>query len=233
MKTGTSGDWRDSWTCGYTDQYTVAVWSGDFESVSMNQVSGSSGAGILFASMLRLIADNEKQLSTLREPPGMRSMVICAESGGFPHDFCPRKLTVSLPESAEITACSVHSLAGNPPRLSYNLPAEYDRWLSDNGRYVQEPARQESTERRDIRISRPREGDIYITEPGYNPAYQTLEFAATADSRPPEIYWYLNDKAVGKAPWPYGFNWQLSKGAYRLVARFGNRESEEVHFEVR
>jgi penicillin-binding protein 1C len=240
MKTGTSGDWRDSWTCGYTDRYTVAVWSGDFESVSMNQVSGSSGAGILFASMLRLIADNADQSSSLRyqpprlnEPAGMRSMVICAESGGFPHDFCPRKLTVTLPESVEITACAVHSLAGNPPRLVYNLPAEYDRWLSDNGRYVQEPARQESAERRGIRISRPRKGDIYITEPGYNPAYQTLEFAATADSRPPEIYWYLNDKVVGKASWPYGFNWQLSQGTYRLVARWGDRESEEVHFEVR
>jgi penicillin-binding protein 1C len=233
MKTGTSGDWRDSWTCGYTAKYTVAVWSGDFESVSMNQVSGSSGAGILFASMLRLISDNAEQTPQLKEPPGMRSAVVCAESGGFPHDFCPRKLTVSLPESVEISACTVHSLVGNPPRLSYHLPAEYDRWLGENGRYVPERAKRETTERRDIRISRPREGDIYITEPGYNPAYQTLEFAATADSRPPEIYWYLNDKAVGKATWPYGFNWQLSKGVYRLVARWGDNESEEVHFEVR
>jgi penicillin-binding protein 1C len=233
MKTGTSGDWRDSWTCGFTDQYTVAVWSGDFESVSMNQVSGSSGAGILFAAMLRLISDNKDHPPSLNEPPGMRSAVVCAESGGFPHDFCPRKLTVSLPESVEISVCTVHSLVGNPPRLAYNLPAEYDRWLGENGRYVSASAGRETTEQRDIRISRPREGDIYITEPGYNPAYQTLEFAATADLRPPEIYWYLNGRAVGKATWPYGFNWQLSKGTYQLVARSGNNESEAVHFEVR
>jgi membrane carboxypeptidase/penicillin-binding protein PbpC len=199
----------------------------------MNQVSGSSGAGILFAAMLRLISDNLDQPLQLKESPGMRSAVICAESGGFPHDFCPRILTVTLPESAEITVCTVHSLAGDPPRLAYNLPAEFDRWLSENGRYVPDPARREITERRDIRISRPREGDIYITEPGYNPAYQTLEFAATADSRPPKIYWYLNDKAVGDAPWPYGFNWQLSKGIYRLIARWDNSESDAVHFEVR
>jgi penicillin-binding protein 1C len=233
MKTGTSGDWRDSWTCGFTGEYTVAVWSGDFESVSMNQVSGSSGAGILFASMIRLISDNGNRSTALNEPAGMRSLVICAESGGFPHDFCPRKLTVSLPESAEIETCTVHSLAGDPPRLAYNLPAEYDRWLRENGRYIPESVHQETTNQRDIRISRPREGDIYITEPGYNPAYQTLEFAATSDSRPSKIYWYLNGEAVGEAPWPYGFNWKLSKGTYRLIARWGNLESEAVHFEVR
>jgi penicillin-binding protein 1C len=251
VKTGTSGDWRDSWTAGFTGEYTVAVWSGDFESVSMNQVSGSSGAGILFSAMIRLLSDNAqaagltiqptglkqptvlKQSLGLTPPHSMRGLVICAESGGFPHDFCPRKITVSLPASAEIAACTVHSLAGDPPRLAYNLPAEYDLWLRDNARYVPERASRESTGQRDIRISRPREGDIYITEPGYNPAYQTLEFAATSDSRLPKIRWYLNGKAVGEASWPYGFNWQLAKGTYSLVARSGGLESEQVHFEVR
>jgi penicillin-binding protein 1C len=233
MKTGTSGDWRDSWTCGFTDEYTVAVWSGDFESVSMNQVSGSSGAGILFAAMLRLISDNDDQPPMLNEPPGMRSLIVCAESGGYPHDFCPKKLTVSLPESLEIDPCMVHSIVGDPPRLAYNLPAEYDRWLLENGRYVPERTRQEATVEKDIRISRPREGDIYITEPGYDPVYQTLEFAATSDLRPQEIQWYLNGDAIGKAPWPYNFNWQLVKGSYRLFARSGNLESEAIHFEVR
>jgi penicillin-binding protein 1C len=234
VKTGTSGDWRDSWTAGFTAEYTVAVWSGDFESISMNQVSGSSGAGILFASMLRLLSDSAQSPLTLNtEPAGMRSLVICAESGGFPHDFCPRKITVSLPESAETELCAVHSLSGNPPRLAYNLPPEYDRWLRENSRYAPERARIETAEHRDIRIYRPREGDIYIIEPGYNPVFQTVEFAATSDSRVQSVRWYLNGAPVGEAPWPYGFNWQLAKGSYTLTARSGAHESEAVRFEVR
>ncbi|HUI70170.1 MAG TPA: penicillin-binding transpeptidase domain-containing protein [Spirochaetia bacterium] len=45
IKTGTSGDWRDSWTAGYTREFTIVVWSGDFGGSPMNQVSGSTGAG--------------------------------------------------------------------------------------------------------------------------------------------------------------------------------------------
>ncbi|MCL2880858.1 MAG: hypothetical protein FWF29_11500, partial [Treponema sp.] len=75
--------------------------------------------------------------------------------------------------------------------------------------------------------------DIFITEPGYNPAFQTLEFAAVSDTRPPEISWYLNGRPAGIARWPYGFNWQLAKGKYSLTARGGGRESVPVHFEVR
>ena len=233
VKTGTSGDWRDSWTAGFTAEYTVAVWSGDFESISMNQVSGSSGAGILFAAMLRLLSDQaDRPLSLNVEPAGMRSLVICAESGGFPHDFCPRKITVTLPESAQTEICTVHSLIGDPPRLAYNLPPEYDRWLRENSRYAPERQRQEMKQQ-DIKIYRPREGDIYIIEPGYNPAYQTIEFAATSDSRVQTIRWYLNGVPVGEAPWPYIFNWQLAEGSYSLTARSGTLESEPVRFEVR
>ena len=239
VKTGTSGDWRDSWTAGYTAEYTVAVWSGDFESISMNQVSGSSGAGNLFAAMIRLLSDFSQQPLTLnREPAGIRSIVICAESGGFPHDFCPRKITVSLPESAETETCAVHSLEYDPPRLVYNLPPEYDRWLRENSRHVPERVHQETAGQRGIRIYRPREGDIYIIEPGYNPAFQTLEFAATSDARVQTIRWYLNGAPVGESSLPYVFNWQLAKGSYTLTARSGApsnalEDSEPIHFEVR
>lgn len=234
VKTGTSGNWRDSWTAGYTAEYTVAVWSGDFESVSMNQVSGSSGAGILFAGMFRFLTGFAPgPLSLPEEPADMRSLVVCAESGGFPRDFCPRKLTVALPAPVDAGLCAVHSLDGDPPGLAYQLPAEYDRWLQEKGKRVSGRSRRENPVDRDIRIFRPREGDIYIIEPGYNPARQRVEFAAVSDTRAAELIWYLDGKPLGKAAWPYGLSWQLAKGRHRLVARAGPHESEPVYFEVR
>jgi penicillin-binding protein 1C len=43
-KTGTSTDFRDNWTVGYTPEFTVAVWVGNFNGSPMREVSGVTGA---------------------------------------------------------------------------------------------------------------------------------------------------------------------------------------------
>jgi len=44
VKTGTSKDMRDNWCIGFSADYTVAVWVGNFEGDSMHDVSGVTGA---------------------------------------------------------------------------------------------------------------------------------------------------------------------------------------------
>lgn len=44
VKTGTSKDMRDNWCVGFSADYTVAVWVGNFEGDRMQAVSGVSGA---------------------------------------------------------------------------------------------------------------------------------------------------------------------------------------------
>jgi penicillin-binding protein 1C len=48
VKTGTSSGYRDTWTVGYTPEYTVAVWVGNFDGAPMERVAGVSGAGPLW-----------------------------------------------------------------------------------------------------------------------------------------------------------------------------------------
>lgn len=48
VKTGTSSGYRDTWTVGYTPEYTVAVWVGNFTGAPMQHVAGVSGAGPLW-----------------------------------------------------------------------------------------------------------------------------------------------------------------------------------------
>ena len=43
-KTGTSTDYRDNWAMGYTPEFTVGVWAGNFDGAAMRGVSGVSGA---------------------------------------------------------------------------------------------------------------------------------------------------------------------------------------------
>lgn len=43
-KTGTSSGFRDNWAVGYTPEFTVGVWVGNFDGSAMNGVSGVDGA---------------------------------------------------------------------------------------------------------------------------------------------------------------------------------------------
>ena len=44
-KTGTSTDFRDNWTIGFTPEFSVGVWVGNFDGSPMHEVSGVTGAG--------------------------------------------------------------------------------------------------------------------------------------------------------------------------------------------
>ncbi len=47
-KTGTSTDFRDNWAIGYTPEFTVGVWVGNFDGTPMREVSGVTGAAPIF-----------------------------------------------------------------------------------------------------------------------------------------------------------------------------------------
>ncbi|MCB1079550.1 MAG: transglycosylase domain-containing protein, partial [Verrucomicrobiae bacterium] len=51
-KTGTSTDYRDNWTVGFTPEYTVGVWVGHFGNTPLQDVSGVSGAGPIFHAVM-------------------------------------------------------------------------------------------------------------------------------------------------------------------------------------
>ena len=48
VKTGTSSDFRDNWCLGFTGEFTVGVWVGNFDNSPMAGISGVSGAGPIF-----------------------------------------------------------------------------------------------------------------------------------------------------------------------------------------
>jgi len=52
VKTGTSEDMRDNWCIGFSRQFTVAVWVGNFEGDSMHDVSGVTGAAPIWHELM-------------------------------------------------------------------------------------------------------------------------------------------------------------------------------------
>jgi penicillin-binding protein 1C len=55
VKTGTSKDMRDNWCVGYSSQYTVGVWVGNYSGASMWNVSGVSGAAPVWYEIMNYL----------------------------------------------------------------------------------------------------------------------------------------------------------------------------------
>jgi 1A family penicillin-binding protein len=52
VKTGTTNDYRDSWTIGYTPSLVTGVWVGNTDNSPMLQVAGSLGAGFIWKDFM-------------------------------------------------------------------------------------------------------------------------------------------------------------------------------------
>ena len=252
IKTGTSSNWRDSWTVGFTAEFTVAVWSGDFGSTPMNQLTGSTGAGPLFNAVARLMASRNIRMPTLPvSPESVRKVIVCGESGGTPSSCCPRRLVAFIGSETNPALCTVHSLAhidvrsgspassDTPPeyvrkRLAYELPAEYALWLKESGKFVVPRSSAPSKGmREELTVQKPREGDVYIIEPGYDLDHQTLELTATSLNKVPAVDWYVDGVLVSTATWPYVSSWKLSVGTHVVSAKCGDAHSRPVRFSVK
>lgn len=87
LKTGTSKDYRDSWTVGFTDKYVVAVWVGDFQAKRMNAVSGTFGAGRSVHQIFRILIPGNK--NTFQYDKNLVEKRICRITGMTANDKCP------------------------------------------------------------------------------------------------------------------------------------------------
>ncbi|HNS51361.1 MAG TPA: PBP1A family penicillin-binding protein [Anaerolineae bacterium] len=87
-KTGTTNDYRDAWTVGYTPELVVGVWVGNADNTEMAQVAGSRGASPIWHNFM------EKALAGLparqfARPTGIQQIEISADSGALPSSACP------------------------------------------------------------------------------------------------------------------------------------------------
>jgi penicillin-binding protein 1C len=89
-KTGTTDDYRDAWTVGYTPGLVAGVWVGNSDNAPMVEVPGAAGAGpIWHAFMEATLAD--RPVRDFQRPSGIVEHEICAGSGARPTEYCPER----------------------------------------------------------------------------------------------------------------------------------------------
>jgi penicillin-binding protein 1C len=126
VKTGTSSDFRDTWTVGFTRDFTVGVWVGNFDGAPMHAVSGVTGAGPLW-NRIMLHLHERSEPAAFAPPAGYRLLPICAATGLRPTRGCG-PLALEWLDAADRVAYAKNAPTLHRPGFAIAFPAEGDRF---------------------------------------------------------------------------------------------------------
>ena len=113
-KTGTTTDWCDNWTMGYTPELVTGVWVGNANNDQMKYSFGSTAAAPLWHDFME---DVYKTISPFKDtkptafkaPAGLERVEVCAVSGLRATKDCPNKtMELFLKGQAPTKDCDVH-----------------------------------------------------------------------------------------------------------------------------
>jgi membrane carboxypeptidase/penicillin-binding protein len=107
-KTGTTENWRDAWTIGFTPQLVTGVWVGNADNEPMNRVPGSLGAAPIWHDFMEKVLEPLPVENFVR-PPGIVEEMVCPVSGMLPTEHCPAPVKEVFIEGTQPTGyCDVH-----------------------------------------------------------------------------------------------------------------------------
>ncbi len=89
-KTGTTNDFRDNWTMGYTPDLVTGVWVGNADYTPMVNTTGLSGAAPIWSAFMQyavpIVSGNNP--TPFVPPTGIMDRIICIISGTEPSQWC-------------------------------------------------------------------------------------------------------------------------------------------------
>ncbi|YCM43281.1 penicillin-binding protein 1C [Verrucomicrobiaceae bacterium 227] len=80
VKTGTSSDFRDNWCLGFTGEFTVGVWVGNFDNSPMAGISGVTGAGPMFRRTMLALHEGREAIFVKR-PESIETIQVDRRTG--------------------------------------------------------------------------------------------------------------------------------------------------------
>ncbi len=129
-KTGTTGDNKDKWFCGFTGYYTAAVWCGYDSPEVISGVSGNPSAQ-LFKKVMSPLHSNKSDVS-LYNSDKMVSVSVCLDCGKRATDACNNDIRVGLVDKFSRTA-SARVYSEDIPGQSCSCHVELDYCLTGKG----------------------------------------------------------------------------------------------------
>jgi penicillin-binding protein 1C len=254
IKTGTSSNWRDNWSFGYTHDFTVGVWVGNFDGSPMQGTSGATGAGPLLRDVILATSQHYPRRDVLSTSADLQEQTICTLSGLRATDYCPRKRReVFVPQTAPTAPCDYHQITHldrrngllatrdcdrrfvvEQPGVLY--PRAYRAWARDTGRGLSgySPRCPPPRETPSIAITSPRSGARFLLDPARHAQFQSVPL--TADSSIPyePITWEIDGAPLATSFFPHtATRLPLTRGPHTIRAHSAGQASAPVNIEVR
>jgi len=255
VKTGTTTDYRDNWTMGYTPELVTGVWVGNANNAPMINISGVAGAGPIWHEFMRAVLLGKPE-TKFYQPNGLARVEVCALSGLLPTDYCPHKRVEIFIEGTQPTArdnfyqpFKVDAATGlladfnTPPnriktQVFLILPPEAEEWAREKG-IPQLPTSNFQSPISNLKITSPDDKTVYKISPRLPISNQQVSFHAVSGKAFKEVSFVLDGVVIATVrESPYQTFWQLAEGKHTLKAialtKEGERvESGEVTFEVK
>jgi len=258
VKTGTTTDYRDNWTVGYTPELVTGVWVGNADNSTMINLSGVAGAGPIWHEFMRLaLAGKPETTFASSEPPGLVRAEVCMPSGLLPTPDCPNTRTElflagTVPTAPDNLYQSFKLDQRTGKLADASTPAEFvqsrvflvwppaaQQWARDNGLPMPPgtssvPAGPKAA----LQIVSPDPQTVFQITPRLPRDSQQVPFRAVA-AQPVQSITYVLDQqplpAVTAEPFEYW--WVLEPGAHTLFAEarlLGGEtvRSAEIQFSV-
>jgi hypothetical protein len=108
-KTGTTNDYKDAWTVGYTPQVAVGVWVGNSDNSEMKDLAGLYGAGPIWNAVMEYVLQDYESVPFER-PDGLTQQAVCAVSGKLPTEHCPTVNEIFIPGTEPTERCDIHQV---------------------------------------------------------------------------------------------------------------------------
>jgi len=126
VKTGTTNDYRDNWTIGYTPSYLVVSWVGNDDNSQMSGlVSGVTGAAPIWNDIMsHLLKDRTPE--PMSRPPDIIQKSVCSDTGLFTAPGgppCPTRFEYFL-KGTEITRGQLVTGDTQIDKTTQDLPAK-------------------------------------------------------------------------------------------------------------
>ncbi|XDD53815.1 transglycosylase domain-containing protein [Leptospira sp. WS4.C2] len=115
IKTGTSKDYRNSWTIAFNEHYVVGAWVGNFSGERTMDVSGSFGAGRIVQNIFRSLMKDKPKLDF--KSNYTETKIFCRISGKLASNQCP-SIALKVRKKIHFSAiCDKHKEDSNPSVL--------------------------------------------------------------------------------------------------------------------
>jgi 1A family penicillin-binding protein len=143
VKTGTTENYRDAWTLGYTPQLVVGAWVGNNDGTPMDNIAGSLGAAPIWKNLMEAFLKNQP-VENFVLPSGVIKMSACRNGislntpiasgsaateyflpGTAPNNFCPASPSVTPTISPSVSPTISSSTVNlSPSSTATPLPTQ-------------------------------------------------------------------------------------------------------------